>query len=97
MSPLAMTAKSLMDATWNDGPAYDLASQAAFALESAQLLQSPETAAEHERLRARVAELEATIAAVEDARHPEMGEGYDEALDRVGDVLNSAAKAGDAR
>jgi hypothetical protein len=46
MSPLAMQAKQLIERTWLAGPAYDLASQAAFALESAQMLQSPETAAE---------------------------------------------------
>lgn len=51
ISPLALTAKKVIDAAWQNGPSYDLASQAAFALESAQLLQSPETAAEHERLR----------------------------------------------
>jgi hypothetical protein len=58
-SPLALGAKKVIDAAWLHGDAYDLSSQAAFALESAQLLQSPETAAELERLRARVAELEA--------------------------------------
>ncbi|GHI91317.1 hypothetical protein [Streptomyces olivaceus] len=64
ISPLTLTAKRVIDAAWLHGPAYDLASQAAFALESAQLLQSPDTAAELERLRtdqaatARVAELE---------------------------------------
>lgn len=41
-----MTAKKTIDAAWLDGPSYDLATQAAEALESAQLLQSPETAAE---------------------------------------------------
>jgi type II secretory pathway pseudopilin PulG len=46
MSPLAMQAKQLIERTWLAGPAYDLASQAAFALESAQMLQSPETAEE---------------------------------------------------
>ena len=57
ISSLAMTAKKVIDAAWENGPSYDLASQAAFALESAQLLQSPETAAELEVLRARVGEL----------------------------------------
>lgn len=51
ISPLAMKAKQVIDAAWEHGPSYDLASQAAFALESAQLLQSPETAAEMEQLR----------------------------------------------
>ncbi len=46
-----MTAKKVIDAAWLHGPSYDLASQAAFALESAQLLQSPEIAAEHAELR----------------------------------------------
>ena len=46
MSPLALQAKRVIEAAWLHGAAYDLASQAAFALESAQLLQSPETAAE---------------------------------------------------
>jgi hypothetical protein len=58
-SPLALGAKKVIDAAWLHGDAYDLSSQAAFALESAQLLMSPETAAEVESLRARVAELEA--------------------------------------
>ena len=61
-SPLALGAKKVIDAAWLQGDAYDLSSQAAFALESAQLLQSPETAAELERLRARVAELERLLA-----------------------------------
>lgn len=73
ISPLALAAKKVIDAAWLHGEPYDLASQAAFALESARLLQSPETAAELAearahgeylmrdvlRLRARVAELEA--------------------------------------
>lgn len=46
ISPLALAAKKVIDAAWLHGDAYDLSSQAAFALESAQLLQSPETAAE---------------------------------------------------
>ncbi|MFJ9754933.1 hypothetical protein [Streptomyces sp. NPDC101149] len=46
ISPLAMAAKRVIDAAWRQGSNYDLSSQAAFALESAQLLQSPETAAE---------------------------------------------------
>ncbi|MFD6740747.1 hypothetical protein ACWHA6_37935 [Streptomyces anthocyanicus] len=50
ISPLALAAKRVIDAAWVNGPAYDLASQAAFALESAQLLQSPDTAAEFEKL-----------------------------------------------
>lgn len=48
ISPLALQAKKVIEAAWLHGPAFDLASQAAFALESAQLLQSPETAAEGE-------------------------------------------------
>jgi hypothetical protein len=59
ISPLALGAKKVIDAAWLHGDAYDLSSQAVFALESAQLLQSPETAAELEKLRAQVAELEA--------------------------------------
>lgn len=51
ISPVALAAKKVIDAAWLHGDAYDLASQAAFALESAQLLMSPETAAELERLR----------------------------------------------
>jgi hypothetical protein len=46
ISQLAMTAKKRIEAAWLTGPAYDLATQAAEALESAQLLQSPETVAE---------------------------------------------------
>lgn len=51
ISPIALAAKKVIDAAWQNGPSYDLASQAAFALESSQLLHSPETAVEHERLR----------------------------------------------
>ncbi|MCI3271437.1 hypothetical protein [Streptomyces cylindrosporus] len=54
ISPLALKAKKVIEAAWLHGPSYDLASQAAFALESAQLLQSPETAAEHAQLLARL-------------------------------------------
>lgn len=57
ISPLAAKAKKVIEAAWLHGAAYDLASQAAFALESAQLLQSPEMAAELGRLRAQVAAL----------------------------------------
>lgn len=46
ISPLATTAKKVIEAAWQNGPAHDLASQAAFALDSAQLLQSPEVAAQ---------------------------------------------------
>jgi hypothetical protein len=46
ISPLALQAKRVIENAWLHGAAYDLASQAAFALESAQLLQSPETAAQ---------------------------------------------------
>jgi hypothetical protein len=46
ISPLALQAKRVIESAWLHGAPYDLASQAAFALESAQLLQSPETAAE---------------------------------------------------
>lgn len=53
ISPLALKAKKVIEAAWLHGTSYDLASQAAFALESAQLLQSPETAAELARLRER--------------------------------------------
>ena len=59
ISQLALAAKRVIESAWLHGPSYDLASQAAFALESTQMLQSPETAAELERLRARVDELEA--------------------------------------
>ncbi|MFE7975715.1 hypothetical protein [Streptomyces shenzhenensis] len=46
ISKLAMLTKKVIEAAWLNGPSYDLATQAAEALESAQLLQSPETAAE---------------------------------------------------
>ncbi len=65
ISPLALKAKKVIESAWLHGPSYDLASQAAFALESAQLLQSPETAAELELLRARVAVLEVAVEAPE--------------------------------
>ncbi|MFJ5259128.1 hypothetical protein ACIQAC_01455 [Streptomyces sp. NPDC088387] len=62
ISPLALAAKKVIEAAWLHGDAYDLASQAAFALESAQLLQSPETAAELDQLRERVAAAPAELA-----------------------------------
>ncbi|SDM47606.1 hypothetical protein SAMN04487981_101646 [Streptomyces sp. cf386] len=62
ISPLALAAKKVIEAAWLHGPSYDLASQAAFALESAQLLQSPETAADTEQLRAKYTEAAATVA-----------------------------------
>ncbi|MBK3563185.1 MULTISPECIES: hypothetical protein [unclassified Streptomyces] len=46
ISQLAMLAKKTIEAAWLTGPSYDLATQAAEALEKAQLLQSPETAAD---------------------------------------------------
>lgn len=52
ISSLALAAKKVIDAAWQRGPSYDLSSQAAYALESAQLLQLPETAAESEHYRA---------------------------------------------
>lgn len=58
ISPLALTAKRVIDAQWRQGSNYDLSSQAAFALESAQLLQSPETAADAERVRGQLAQEE---------------------------------------
>ncbi|WP_435643395.1 hypothetical protein ACR9VJ_18280 [Streptomyces sp. H49] len=51
ISQLALLAKKTIEAAWLNGPSYDLATQAAEALESAQLLQSPDTAAASERLR----------------------------------------------
>ncbi|MGA5635012.1 hypothetical protein [Streptomyces lydicamycinicus] len=65
ITPLAASALRVINAAWTNGTSYDLASQAAYALESAQLLQSPETAAELQRLRARVAELEQQASAAE--------------------------------
>lgn len=62
VSLLALAAKKVIDATWLHGDAYDLSSQAAFALESAQMLQSPETAAESAKLRQDYAEAVATVA-----------------------------------
>jgi hypothetical protein len=41
ISELALAAKKVIDAAWQHGSSYDLASQAAFALESARLLQLP--------------------------------------------------------
>ncbi|MCI3240240.1 hypothetical protein [Streptomyces spinosisporus] len=64
ISKLAMTAKKTIEAAWLNGPAYDLATQAAEALESSQQLQSPETAAELERLRAELAQRSQDLADV---------------------------------
>lgn len=55
ISPLALKAKQVIEAQWLHGPAFDLATQAAEVLESAQMLMSPELAAELERLRSQVA------------------------------------------
>jgi hypothetical protein len=65
ISALALAAKKVIDAAWLHGDAYDLSSQAAFALESARLLQSPEMAAELERLRVEVASLQVAVEAPE--------------------------------
>ncbi|MCM1943196.1 hypothetical protein NC239_33845 [Streptomyces sp. G3] len=66
ISPLALAAKKVIDAAFVNGPAYDLASVAAFALESACLLQDPETAAAREQAvetaRAAVAVAESSVA-----------------------------------
>ncbi|WP_406200040.1 hypothetical protein OG331_24995 [Streptomyces sp. NBC_01017] len=43
ISKLAMLAKKTIEAAWLNGSSYDLATQAAEALESAQLLQSPDS------------------------------------------------------
>lgn len=81
ISKLAMTAKKAIEAAWLNAPAYDLATIAAEMLESAQLLQSPETAAAAARIRvalesakrgrrwqrSRVAELERLLTASEKA------------------------------
>ncbi|WP_433855109.1 hypothetical protein [Streptomyces kronopolitis] len=46
ISPLAAAALRVINAAWMNGTSYDLASQAAFALEAAGLLKAPEAAAE---------------------------------------------------
>lgn len=61
ISKLALAAKKVIDAAWLHGDAYDLSSQAAFALESAQLLQSPDTAVETQRLTRQVIELQENV------------------------------------
>ena len=83
ISSLALAAKKVIDAAWLHGDAYDLSSQAAFALESAQLLQSPETAAEH--VRAKYLEAAATVAddEVEELR-AERADRQDEVAAAVG-------------
>lgn len=58
ISSLALAAKKVIEAAWLNAPPYDLATLAAEALESAQLLQSPETAAEAEHVRADLAQEE---------------------------------------
>ena len=91
ISPLALAAKKVIEAAWLHGPSYDLASQAAFALESTQMLQSPETAAEVDRLRARVVELETALRAVATQRGDavkliERERGYGEECVDIGDL-----------
>ncbi|MGW7785979.1 hypothetical protein [Streptomyces tricolor] len=56
ISPLAMKAKQVIEAKWLVGPAYDLATQAAEALDDRQMLQSPEAARELVADAVRVAE-----------------------------------------
>ncbi|MGW2933985.1 hypothetical protein ACWDA7_19525 [Streptomyces sp. NPDC001156] len=62
LSPLARTASGVIRAAWSQGRIAALSDQAAEALESAQLLMSPESAAELDQLRTRVAELEQQLA-----------------------------------
>lgn len=62
-----LSAVRVIVAAWQQNGGKDPAVTAASALESACLLQSPESAAELERLRARVAALEAATAYGEDA------------------------------
>ncbi|MBW1603448.1 hypothetical protein JJV70_15310 [Streptomyces sp. JJ66] len=73
ISTAALAARHVIESAWRNGPSYDLATIAAFALEDAQLLQSPEVAAELVVLRARVAELERPAVLVQRA---EVRESY---------------------
>jgi hypothetical protein len=59
ISPLAARALRVINHAWTNGTAYDLASQAAFALEAAGLLVDPAVTEELGTLRKRVAELAA--------------------------------------
>jgi hypothetical protein len=72
ISKLAMLAKKTIEAAWLNGSSYDLATQAAETLESAQLLQSPEDAAELAAFRALdLGTPEGRVSAkCEDATHP---------------------------
>ncbi|WP_328425941.1 hypothetical protein [Streptomyces sp. NBC_00443] len=105
ISKLAMLAKKTIEGAWLNAPAYDLATIAAEALESAQLLQSPETAASVGRLRlalesakrgrrwqrSRVAELERLLTASERASETNFWE-YVSQKDRA-DAAREAAVA----
>jgi chromosome segregation ATPase len=69
ISSLALGAKKVIDAAWLHGGAYDLSSQAAFALESAQMLQSPETAAGLAVMQEALLRALDRVAALETERH----------------------------
>ncbi|WP_042170184.1 hypothetical protein [Streptomyces sp. NBRC 110035] len=94
ISKLALTAKKVIDAAWLHGPSYDLSSQAAFALESSQLLQSPETAAEVERLRAELAQRTQDLADVH-ADREKLRARVDEVVAQRDDLLVESATAPD--
>ncbi|MEU3162234.1 hypothetical protein ACPCAJ_21310 [Streptomyces griseoincarnatus] len=68
MSKLASAALRVINAAWQHGPSYDLAAQAAVALEPAQLLQSPETADEAQRLLTELEQQTKDLADVQAAR-----------------------------
>ncbi|MFI2184560.1 hypothetical protein [Streptomyces sioyaensis] len=90
ISPLAAAALRVINAAWVNGTSYDLASQAAYALESAQLLQSPETAAELERLRIAIPEANRAIERAREGRAQARAE-YADAHDDLAAALGRSS------
>ncbi|WP_051905958.1 MULTISPECIES: hypothetical protein [Streptomyces] len=92
ISKLAMLAKRTIEAAWLNGSSYDLATQAAEALESAQLLQSPETAAELAALRERLTAAPAALPAEQRAAIAELVGDAKPATDRLLEQLAESVR-----
>jgi uncharacterized coiled-coil DUF342 family protein len=91
ISPLALKAKQVIEAQWRIGPAYDLATQAAEALEDRQMLQSPESVRELTADAVRVAEEAVAELRREHEESARLRSERDEFCNRV-DTLTAVAK-----